>query len=163
MYSIDFEILISDLLPWFLRTVTFKSWISSLLYPLQVLYADFLTFRTEQMFRVQLSGQVAHLEFALNYLYYGDGTLRRIIISDSYYVPSLTVYNATETEESIFVFNSSESEASLFLLNTAESIDETDFIVLVPEALLFDENKMRSTVNIFKLAGSRFLIQTYIA
>lgn len=161
MYSIDFEKLISDLLPWFMRTPSVKSWLKSLIYPVQMLYADFLIFRTEQLFNTKLSGQVAHIEYALNHTYYGDGTVRRILIVDSAFVPTVTLYNAQEEEESVYIFNTAEAETGLYLFNTDESIDQTDFTVLVPESLVFDEPKMQSTITNFKQAGSKFAIQTY--
>lgn len=53
------------------------------------------------------------------------------------------------------------SEFKHYLINRNESGNLFDFIVMVPIALVYDENEMRALVNTYKLAGKSYTIQTY--
>ena len=49
----------------------------------------------------------------------------------------------------------------LFLENESEYQSNYDFIVMVPAAVVFDINAMKSLVNYYRCAGKRFTIQTF--
>jgi hypothetical protein len=49
----------------------------------------------------------------------------------------------------------------VFLKNKTEYQTQYDFIVMVPISVTFDINEMKALINYYKLAGKRYIIQTY--
>lgn len=106
----------------------------------------------------------AQEQVASFYLYnsYDSGTTYQ---AGEYAQTSTGVYRALQTtvghlpdsSPTYWVF----AQLPQYLLNTAEYQVQFDFIVMVPVAITFDINEMRSIVNYYKLAGKRFNIQTY--
>lgn len=162
MFDIDFKVLISRLLPHFLRKTTMAAWINCLLSPLTWLYDQFLSFRDEKLFEAMHNGQVFSLEFMLNYKFYNDGTLRRIYITDNEDVDSeLFIFNVNEQEEEIYIYNAGEIPSDdIYLYNVSEGTGD-GFIVWVPVALQFDIDYMIGLITKYKLAGTTFQIKTY--
>lgn len=164
MFDIDFNKLISQLLPHFLRKTALMAWLNCLMAPLVWLYNQFRIFRDEMLYEVKISGQLAYLEYMLNDKFCSDGKLRTIYITD----------NEDQTLE-LFTFNSHEIEPETFIYNTGEipsedtylyNIDDAgqssvDFTVWVPAALTFDNDYMNSLVVKYKLAGTTFQLKTY--
>lgn len=162
MFSIAFEKLTDRLIPWMLLKEIERAWINALLQPLNILYALFLDFRQSKLFEAQITGQVMSLEYALNDIFYGNGFLNHIYITDDPSDPKdLFLFNKIENQTKTFIFNVNEtSEPGVFIYNSDETA-QYDFIVMVPNALIFDYDYMFSLVTKFKEAGPNFKIQSY--
>jgi len=159
MFNIDFNKLISDLLPWYHRKAIFKKWLAAMISPVVRLHGLLITYREAQLFSASTTGQVISLEFMLNKVFYGDGALRHIYISDGERLPPPYVYNREENKPK-YLYNSGESHLPVYLYQQGETTGY-DFIVWVPASLSFDPIYMRSLVEKHKAAGFQFQIKTY--
>lgn len=162
MFNIDFHKLVVDLLPWFFRKPVWISWLGALISPVGSLYINFLSFRDMRLYESRYNGQVAELEYVLNDFYYGDGTLMRIYIEDNTESGEIYLYNIAENEDETYIYNVNEaSEPEIYIFNTSEGTGGTDFIVFVPDTLVYDTDYLRGLVRKYKIAGPTFTIQNY--
>ncbi|KAF0203152.1 MAG: hypothetical protein FD170_1424 [Bacteroidetes bacterium] len=162
MFNINFDKLIDDLLPWFLSKPVMLAWLQALLSPVSSLYDSFLSLRDVKLYEARYNGQVAELEYVLNDFYYSDGTLRRIYIDDNIEAGEIYLYNVAENEEETYIYNVEETtEPETYIFNSSESAGGSDFIVFVPDTLVYDSDYLTSLVKKYKIAGPAFTIQTY--
>lgn len=163
MYSFNFNSLIQLLLPRVHRKPVMTAWLEVLLYPVKQLHDLFIALRDSLLYDARVTGQVNSLEWMLNDKFYNDGTLRSIYISDNTGLDNdVLIYQSAEAEPETYLFNTSESaEDDTYIFQTGEGIGGEDFIVNVPDALVFDEEYMKSLINKFKIAGKTYKIVTY--
>lgn len=163
MYNIDFEKLISDLLPAFLRKNRMLAWLQVLLTPLQNLYNAFLSYRAGTAYSINFTGQVLSLEYLLNDTYFDDGTLKLIYILDGERREPVYVFQQLENTPAYF-YNEGEDYDPVYLYNSNEPTGY-DFVVWVPFAFNFPPDKplayLIGLVNKHKAAGFQFEIQYY--
>lgn len=159
MFNINFSKLVSNLLPWFHRKPNFLKWLAALITPVVSLYNNFMLYLDAQIFSASITGQVISLEFMLNKVFYGDGTLRHIYISDGERLLPPYVFNKAENKV-LFLYNGNETHDPVFIYRIGETTGY-DFIVWVPSALVFDEAYLRGLVEKHKAAGFQFQIKTY--
>jgi|LSQX01.3.fsa_nt_gb hypothetical protein len=164
MYNINFDKLISDLLPPLFRlSPRMQAWLSTLLTPLQTFYNTFLSFVTAQKYSTGFTGQVLSLKYLLNDTYFGNGTYNLMRIEDSDREQPLYLYNIPENEPA-YIYNKSEAVVGNYILNSSEPTGY-DFTVLVPFAYNFPPDKdieyLKALVNKHKVAGFQFNIDTY--
>jgi len=163
MFNIDFAKLVKDLLPWFHRRTVMEKWLSALISPVTSLYTAFLEERTKRLYEASYNGQVAELEYVLNDYYYNSPTTRDIYIEDYVGYADTFIYNKAEGLDDTFIYNTAENtEPNTFIFNADEGRGGPDFIVWVPDNLVFDESYMRSLVNKYKMAGPAYEIKTYV-
>lgn len=160
MYSFDFDKLIENLLPWFLRKPILKSWLKSLSTPARSLYSRFEEFVGKKRWEASITGQVAVLEIMLNKEFYNDETLRKIFISDNDLEERVYLFNSPEAQAPVYLHNLNEGQEPIFITNFWER-NSADFTVWVPDTLIFDINHMTGLVKKFKVAGPTFDIKTY--
>lgn len=139
-----------------------KEFLAALLFPLQSLTTSMDSFDTLIKKTAKFNGQKMVLEAALNDLF--------SITTD----PKIKVENAFADGDQIYFYNNPEitkqyffNDAELdplYLYNSAELTLQTyDFIVLIPTSLHTAEleRRVQSETTLIKLAGTRFIIQTY--
>lgn len=160
MYSIDFDKLIDNLLPWFLRKPVMKSWLKATIAPTISLYGLFTAYIDKKRWEASLTGQVEVMEIMLNQEFYNDANSRKIFISDNDPEEMIYIHNLAENQSPFYLHNLSENEEEVYLSNLDEGII-VDFIVNVPEELEFDLNYMISLIKKYKIAGPSFEINTY--
>lgn len=160
MYSIDFEKLINNLLPWFMRKSIMKAWLGSLITTVISLYEQFLSYAASLRWDLSITGQTVLLEIMLNTKFYGESDLRKIFISDNDLEARIYLFNISEVEESAYLFNISEESDPVYIFNFSERT-VMDFTVWVPDTLEFDTNYMTGLVKRNKIAGPSFDIKTY--
>lgn len=163
-YNILFEKIARLLIPPFLRKQKMLDWLRALLRPIQTLNTRFSNFILEIRYRTRFNGQVLHLERVLNDRF--DDLLRRIYIVDgqSLGLP-IYIYNRTESRQA-YVYNRSEPQnPEFYLRNRLEFFSVVDFVVWVPVSILNAdpeaEQRIRATVNTYRIAGRRFSIQGF--
>lgn len=159
MFNIDFNKLVNNLLPWFLRGPRLRAWLMSLIAPIISLHTAFLMYRSSTIFSVGTTGMVLSLESMLNDVFNPDTLYPRIYISDAARKDKLYLYNTAEGRPARF-HNSGESFPPVYLTNIGESTG-FDFTVWVPAALSFDHDQMFSLVAKHKAAGFQFQIKIY--
>lgn len=139
-----------------------KEFLAALLFPLQSLTTSMDSFDALIKKTAKFNGQKMVLEAALNDLF--------SITTD----PKIKVENAFADGDQIYFYNNPEitkqyffNDAELdplYLYNSAELTLQTyDFIVLIPTSLHTAEleRRVQSETTLIKLAGTRFIIQTY--
>lgn len=149
--SIDFKQTFVDLSPTFFRDVRFDFFNSAFAAPLQSL-AD------KTLYEMQHDSRVIYLEKVLNEYFeietYNPNShiaTRQIYIIDTPKAPKTYIFQ-TEENQPVYL-------GTVYLDREQEF--NADFIIKVPEAIAFDEPKLRAMVNFYKLAGKKYLIQTY--
>lgn len=133
------------------RPVTI-AWLGVLLWPVIRLYQVFSRNRLANLYRLQITGQVCYLEKMLNDRY--DPVDRRIYIDEAIERPPLYLYQDAESKP-VYL-----GEKPLYQ-DTEFGINLDDFIVFVHNEIIFEFNELRSLVNLYKLAGTRYSVQFY--
>ncbi|MBL0144943.1 MAG: hypothetical protein IPP48_03455 [Chitinophagaceae bacterium] len=156
-YNIDFSKLTRWLLPSFVRKPKMMYWMLALATPVIVLYGDFKRYRKTKQYQLLITPQVCYLEKMLNDTF--DFTLRRIRIVDAIWYPATNIFTISESKP-VAVYTSGEGAPLIIYTDGEAGLFQDDFIVEVPAALVFDENQMKANINIYKLAGTKYKIQT---
>ena len=132
-------------------------WLLALVTPIIFLYGDFKRFRTAKKYQLLITPQVCYLEKMLNDAF--DFTLRRITIVDAVWFPATNIFQELELKPLALY---TEIEAlPLILYTEGEAGDfQDDFVVEVPISLVFNQDQMKATINNYKLAGTKYKIQT---
>lgn len=103
-----------------------------------------------------ITPQVCYLERLLNDRY--DSELRRIKIDDGIFHLPIYIYQEDEIKP-VYLFTEDENKP-VYLYTDGEAGEVLDdFVVLVPVDIIFDMNEMKSLLNIYKLAGTKYTIQ----
>lgn len=159
MFNIDFDKLINDLLPWFLRKPIMISWLRSIVSPIARLHQLFVNYRDDILFGLLHNGQVISLEDMLNKVFNPTNQYPRIYIDDGERNPVIYLYNLAEGNNTI-IHNLGETFPPVFLKNQSEP-SGFDFTVWVHSSITFDYDQMFSLVNKHKAAGFQFQIKIF--
>lgn len=148
--TISFNTLIELLLPSFLRKSRIIAILQSAVKPVDTLYQDTL-------YKMQHNSQVIYLEKMLNEYFEVSG-----------YSP-----NNHELSKTVFISDAPES-GKVYYYQEAENLplyhgivyDTTNtvnykFIVNIPDTYVFVEAKLRAVIDFYKLAGKKYIIETY--
>jgi hypothetical protein len=139
-----------------------KDFLSSLLEPLQTQTDDMKSFETEYRKRARFNGQKIVLQAALNDIF--NVTSPPYIIIDTYQGigNNLYFFEVSETSPTHF-FEASELDPVYFFESSELSPLDYDFKVRIPSGIYTTEidRRIKAEVTIYKLAGKRFLTETY--
>ena len=162
-YSWNITNIVNWLLPTFLRKPKMIAWLKSLLFPLNEKHQEFLSYVDDKRYELDFTGQVISLERLLNDKY--DNVDRRIFISQEkadevFFFDDDDLNPANE----IFLFDDNNvnvgSENAFFFFSDSSGL-LTDFIVNIPNTVVFSESELRVLVNKYKLAGKNFSINLF--
>ena len=149
--STDFKQQLLDLSPTFFRGERFEAFLGSFAKPLQTL-AD------TTLYQMQHDSTVIYLEKVLNeYLqiatYNASSHIatRQVYIIDRPQAPKTYIYR-TEENQPVYL-------GTIYL--DRDNPITADFIIKIPISVSFDELKLRAIVNFYKLAGKKYIIETY--
>ena len=149
--STNFKQQFLDLSPTFFRGERFEAFLGAFAKPLQTL-AD------TTLYQMQHDSTVIYLEKVLNeYLQiatYNPSShiaTRQIYIIDTAQAPKTYIYQ-TEENQPLYL-------GTVYL--DREVTTTADFIIKIPSSVSFDELKLRAVVNFYKLAGKKYIIETY--
>lgn len=168
MFNLDFAYIIECLLPPFLRGPKMLAWLISLTKPIETLYNTFQAFRSSSLDKVSYNSQIIYLEKLLNDRF-NPSMVAPIYIADVANISYTYVANKAEGYDPIYIGNKAEAGTPLYIGNRSEYQGQYEFKVMVPAAvyadLLADNeallNTMKALINFYKLAGKRYLIQSY--
>lgn len=163
MYSVDFERLRDDNLPFLLQKPVMQALCDVPMSVIVRLHGEFTSFREAKDIRLAHNGQVNSLEAILNLTF--DSALNRIYLIDAVipddnyigcrnninqsYIISHTGMTTTPTDE-------------YYIGNAPHYFGEYDFVVMVPNELMAQEVNLRKLVEEYKTAGKTFDIQEII-
>lgn len=160
VYTVDFRRFVHQLLPPALRKPKMIAFLHALLQPLRQLYIQFGIFHLSRRKEVSVTGQVICLEWLLNDRFnYGQSGIwirHNTPVQEAFFL-----FDEGYTEEAFDVHDEAEGKGP-YLYEDADMVPtDVNFIVLVPEALEFDEAEMKAVVNNKKLYGSTYAIHRY--
>ncbi len=157
IYNIDYNKLIANLIPTFLRKRTHFDWLVSLFAPINLAYADFKKFRNDAIYRVTHNSQVYSIENVFNDRY--DKDLRRVYITDAYESTVDYIYRSADNEPQYLGLQ-------YIYRNGYFSPNDTDFLIVFPKelkpidvtGLAVTTNDIKTLANYYKLASKRYEI-----
>lgn len=156
--NVDFQKMLLDISPTFFRDENMKMFMDSMAIPLQNL-AD------KTLYQMQHDSRVIYLEKVLNeyfevpgYNFMNHVATRTIFIEDADGLEHNWMFNSNEFAEDLIIYNSDESDTQWLDVSPGNYYH---FIVNIPTSLAFDELKTRALIDYYKLAGKKYIIQTY--
>lgn len=157
-YKVNWNKLVSWLLPTSLFKPKMFVWLKSLVIPINQLHTDLINYRYQKLYDLSISGQVCKLEKLLNDKF--DEVHKRIYIVDGERSKKRYIYQQLEVIKQN-VYKTIENKP-LFIYKDAEiQINTIHFVVMIPNSLRYDIDVFVSILNIFKMPSKRYTIQTF--
>lgn len=151
-YNLDINKLTTLLTPTFLRKEKFLAWLRVLHFPLIEIVDKFNFNRNDNLYNLAHNGQVCYLRGALNDRF--DPSQRRIKITDGNRYKREYIYTDGEQKPRFL--------GIIYLRDDADYGDTgVDFIVEIPQGLIYNQFEMKYLVDFYKLASKRYKIQVY--
>ncbi len=155
--KVNFHNLVRQLLPTHRRQPVRLWWLRVLVSPLVRLYVDFVAWRIDVRFRINLTGQVKVLEGYLNMKYDPTQNRIRIVIFDDGLLWVGLECEGDNYHPRIGLESEPNNLAAIPLENEIrDSFGDVDFIVYIPAGV--DPDLVRATVEQYRLAGMKFKI-----
>lgn len=153
MFEVNWSTVINWLMHPLMRTEFNLNFLNALLWPFKQLYNTFKTFRDDNLYTLDHSGQICYLQGALNDTF--DIDLRRIFITDAGGIEVQLLYPDADLKE--IIVQPDPDDSLLVYPDSFYNDGEYDFIVNVPfalsEAQVF---QMKSLLDKYKLASKRY-------
>lgn len=130
---------------------------NSCVWPLLSMYSTFKQKESSNIYQINHSSSIAHLEGVLNDRF--DSALRRIYITNSLYVQAFYLYRDIEQLPK-YVYTSAESNPK-YLYKDSELSSSYTFIIHIPNGLPFDITILTALMNKYKLPGTSWIIDIY--
>lgn len=154
-YLINFNRLITYLLPPFLRKRRQIGWLMAILAPARTIHLNLLYFRRDSLWRATINGQVNRLRQALRQRFNNNQIQ---IVHPSTNLQQVYIYQISEVQPPVYIYQRSELKPPIYIYQMAEPIGQFDFIVTIPFSLLSAAPAIYAYVNQYKPAGRRFAI-----
>lgn len=130
-------------------------WFKVLLQPLIDLFIDYDSYRRDQLFEINTTGQVIALQGLLNKKF--DPIQRRIdIIDGSFYYALLLPLNTSYGDGVPIPLDSGEGSGEAISLNIHERSGLHDFIIVIPAGISTYTNEIKGQVDDRKMAGKKY-------
>lgn len=165
-YDFDLDVYRNRNLPTFLRRTKIREWMHVLLKPGKTLYDDFKAFVTNISDEMSYNGQKIMMEYMLNkkypaangYIYIENlnNRLNRRYIFKREELEAAKTYIYPRSE-----FNALDDDKKVYISQRGELFSVINFIVWVPDILVFDQNTMKALVSKYTLLDKNFAIQTF--
>lgn len=156
MFKINWPNRIIDLLPAAVRTEFNRDWLLLCAFKIRQIWDSFLVYRTDNLVKASLTGQIMTLEEHLNDVF--DPVNREIHIEDPEWIEPVNLFLKVEEKPRTVLYLKSEAGAPTYLWNQEEA-DYVQFIVYIPTAWadsIIEE--MKTIINCYKLAGKQYQI-----
>ena len=154
MFNVDFDTVVTWLLPKTLRQYVIVNYLNALLSPFKQLYNDFTKARDEHLYKLNHNSQVCYLESALNDTF--DPELRRIYIADAG-GNVITPLQRDSDATPVVIGSDTAGDALILQPDSGYTGGSYDFIVVLPYTFAQSTiYRLRSLVDYYKLAGKRY-------
>ena len=161
MFGLQILNTIKRLLPPKLRKPKMMAWLFRSFSPLRKTKVSFDNLRDYWNYNLKFNTQTLSLEERLNQHYN--------LISGSIYIitqnssnDSVYTFWINENQPSPFIYFLSEGQTATYTTWVNENSSATaDFIVYVPNSLVFDEEELKAIIDLYRLAGKQYSILQY--
>jgi len=161
MFDVDFEKLITWLLPPLLRQTIVFAWMRALCAPVVSMYNAFMTARTQHLYQLNHDSRVFSMQAVFNDAF--DNVERRIYITDGLNKDRLYIFTR-EADLPVWLHTRGE-DSPIYIWNRADYADTgVDFIVWVPGAITMTAvalTQLGSLIETYKLASKRWVIYRF--
>lgn len=153
MFDINWTTFVAWLWPPVIRTSFWVQWCKALIAPVITIYTQFITYRTENLYRLAHTSQVWSIEKVLNDKF--DPLERRIYISDAGGDDVTLLYPDSDIEP--MMLDDDAAGTTLVSNDSGYEGGSYDFVVVAPYLYTdADKYRMRAWIDYFKLAGKRY-------
>jgi hypothetical protein len=159
MFNFDYIKALIMLVPVKLRKPKTLAWITVLSSLIVSLKEQTVLFRSNTLYNLNHNSQVASIEHLLNDIFNSGNP--GIFITDPFFKPQTYLYNKREARPALYLKNASEASDPNYLHNRSTFYPSVNFIVWVPDFVVFDESRMRGLINNVKLAGKNYEIRVF--
>ena len=157
MFNINFQKIVYNLIPFFLRKEKNLDFIYSLIKPLKDVNVLFFALVNKINYKLTYTSESNVLARFLNNEYSTTG----ISISNNNATDYLFVFNKSESKPKTYVFNKSEGEPKTYVFTKEERLNRPSFTVNVPISVTFVEAELRAKINVYNQVGKIYTITTY--
>jgi hypothetical protein len=158
-YNVNYRTIITNLIPSFLRTTNFMSYLYSLIKGLQDINTNLYSYTTEVSHFLKFKSQVIYLQKYLNDVY--DPISQRIYIYNGMKSINVLFNRAEYNSTQIYCYNRSETSApKTYVTNRSEpSTSGYDYTVFVPTEFETQKDRITASINLFNPADKNFNIE----
>jgi hypothetical protein len=160
MYDFNFRQTVKRLLPTFLRGVFWAAFIERLLTIPRILHQAAYLLYSQQRYELPFTGQILSLETRLNQ-FYGSLASAIYIQTVGNTIAALYIFTQNENRLPNYCYFSAEGQPARYIYTENELISDVDFIVFIPNTIIYNPAQVEAIVNMYKLAGKRFKIENY--
>ena len=157
MFNINFQKIVYNLIPFFLRKEKNLDYIYSLIKPLKDVNVLFFALVNKINYKLTYTSESNVLARFLNNEYSTTG----ISISNNNATDYLFVFNKSESKPKTYVFNKSEGQPKTYVFTKEERLNRPSFTVNVPISVTFVEAELRAKINVYNQVGKIYTITTY--
>lgn len=128
--------------------------------PVIWLYNGFYNMLLDRLYELAKTSQVVHIKAVLNDRW--DAGLRRIDIIDGSGIEPLIIHRELEAKPAPYVYKEDEGQPLHYIYRDEELNTLTvDFIVRIPEFIVFDLEELKALVDKYRLPGKVYLVETF--
>lgn len=141
---------------------SFLKFITALLEPLQTMTNGMKSFETQEVKRSKWNGQKIVLQAALNDLF-GVTSAPFILVETNQDLGQNTYFYEAAELPAVYFSEASENDPVYFFESSETVAEDYDFKVLIPVGIWTTEleRQVRAQTFLYKLAGPKFIIETY--
>jgi len=126
------------------------------------------TLHQQTLYEMQHDGRTIYLEKLLNEYFTVLGydpnhhdLTKTIYIDDVVQKDKLYIWQNEELETSYLNDEGVDDDNDVFLDNEIENVYSYSWIIFIPEAIVFDEIKVRAFIDEYRYIGRKYIIQNY--
>lgn len=157
IYAIDHYRLVEWLTPNKIKAPAVTAFLKAMCFNLLLIYNTFVIYRKQKLYELMITSQTCYLRRLLNDRF--DFADRGIYIKDGLDKPPFYIFKRAELKQK-YIRRRSEQKPIHIYTNGESGDIKDDFIVYVPMQVVFNEAEMTSLIKVYKLAGTKFKIQT---
>ena len=168
--SVNFRLIASKLVPTFIRSESVLALVYSAVAGVQYVNSLFVIYAADIRRKLRTNGQTIYLELYLNTFFsiqYDPATRAAdiiagniIYIQDGANIDREFIFRRSEIKAPLYIRLRSEA-APLYLRRISEEAPKQDFILNIPAAVTYYEPAVRALVDEFRIAGKRYILQSY--
>lgn len=159
--TINFFVLIEQLLPTFLRKNRMLLFLKAIVNPINKIYEDTL-------YKMQHDGRTIYLEKMLNEHFQVAGydhqihdLTKKVYIDDVPEPDKLYIFQDEEDGVSFLEDDGDDNENDVFLDSDSEGVVSYSWVIFIPDTYAFEEYNIRGLVDTYRYFGKKYKIETY--